>query len=345
MRLPAAMRVLFLRHGFRILSGACLLLLTALPLRAQNLESALMPGAVVKQHADIEHDCGQCHVRGNRAAQPDLCLACHKAVAADVRSHQGWHGRQQPLAACRTCHTEHKGREARIAGFDAQRFDHRQTDFALKGKHTTATCASCHREPANWSKAPADCAACHRKDDRHKGALGAQCANCHDETGWKDGRFDHGRTRFALRHAHARARCDDCHGGTVASSATNGAAPRYAGTPRACVGCHRKDDAHKGSLGTACEKCHAESAWRQSSFNHDRDTRFALTDRHRPLQCASCHRNPPAQEKLAMACVACHRGDDVHPKQLAADCAGCHSAKGWKDARFDHERDAAFALR
>ncbi|MCX7151930.1 MAG: cytochrome C, partial [Proteobacteria bacterium] len=177
--------------------------------QAQTLESALMPGAVIAGHAKTEHECGKCHARGERAAQPALCLDCHKPVAADVKSGQGYHGRLKDKT-CRSCHTEHKGREAKIVKLDTKTFDHNQTDFALKGKHLGRECASCHKKGETWSKAPAECVACHRKDDKHKNGLGEKCANCHNDGNWKDARFDHAKTKFPLRLAHTEAKCADC---------------------------------------------------------------------------------------------------------------------------------------
>jgi hypothetical protein len=95
---------------------------------AQGLESMLAPGPVSRAHVKVEHDCKSCHARFDRNAQDGLCIACHKDVGADIRSHQGLHGRHE-AQACRACHTEHKGRDARLAAFDHQTFDHRFTDF------------------------------------------------------------------------------------------------------------------------------------------------------------------------------------------------------------------------
>ena len=301
---------------------------------ADTLESAIMPGKVIRGHADYEGECGQCHVRFDRAAQQRLCLDCHKPVAADIRNRQGYHGRLKEQQ-CRACHTDHKGRQARIVQFDEKQFDHTQTDFSLLGKHRKETCSSCHRPNAKYRAAPADCATCHRKDDRHKGGLGQKCENCHGQDTWKEGRFDHGKTRFALLLRHAKTACVDCH-----------PKEHYTETPRECNACHRSDDAHKGGFGPRCDNCHNAAEWKQPIFRHERDTRYPLLDRHRQVKCGSCHKAPLYREKTPTRCNACHREDDTHRGTLGDKCEKCHSERGWKSAaRFDHDHETDFPLR
>lgn len=308
---------------------------------AQSLESAVMPGSVIQGHADLEGACQNCHIRFDRAAQRKLCLDCHKPVAADVNAGIGYHGRIKERE-CRACHTDHRGRGARIVKLDETKFDHAQTDFALRGKHRGRTCASCHRAKAKFSQAPSDCVSCHRKEDKHKNGLGPKCENCHNESSWKEARFDHARTKFPLRLSHAdpTLKCTDCHLDN-----------KFVDTPRECVSCHRQDDlkdGHKGHFGARCESCHNEGEWKASIFRHDRDTHFSLLDRHRIAKCGSCHRAPLYKEKTPTRCVACHRADDNekgHRGSLGDKCDKCHNAKSWKGSSFEHDRDTKFPLR
>lgn len=307
--------------------------LVAAPVCGQSLESVIMPGAVTKSHAKIEHECGQCHSRFSPGAQPKLCLACHREIGADLRGGAGYHGRVSE-EQCRRCHTDHKGREAKTVVLDEKKFDHRQTDFLLNGKHRGAACVGCHRPGKKHRETPADCVSCHRGNDKHKGALGPRCDSCHGEENWRVARFDHGRTRFPLQHRHLQVRCAGCH-----------IDERYVGTPRDCVSCHKNDDAHKGSFGARCDSCHSEQDWKTVHFRHDRDAGYPLLGRHRPLPCASCHRGPLYQEKLSTQCVSCHRPDDVHKGVLGDKCNTCHSPEGWKGGRFEHDLNTRFPLK
>jgi len=307
------------------------------PVVAQSLESVLRPGDLIEGHAKWEEDCSRCHVRFERAAQDRLCAECHKAVGRDMRERSGYHGRQN-AQPCRTCHTDHKGRAARIVVLDKQKFDHAESDFLLRGKHREAACDKCHQAAKKWWEAPTDCYACHRKDDTHKGSLGTTCADCHTENDWKEkARFDHDRTRFALKDKHAAAKCTDCH--------LKGA--DYKDAPRSCIGCHRKDDdgakGHKGLYGDRCDSCHGTKGWKPPMFSHDTDTKYALRGKHRTVKCADCHTGHLYKQKVGTICVDCHKKDDDGPKghrgSLGRDCATCHVESGWKErARFDHDR-------
>lgn len=312
---------------------ACAWVLSWLPagVQAQSIESVIAPGKVIQAHAKYEDECSQCHVRFDRKAQDGRCMDCHKDVGADVRGKTGYHGKMK-AQACRSCHTDHKGRDVRIAEFDKQKFDHAQTDFVLRGKHQDTACEKCHVPGKKYSEAAQGCNDCHKKDDVHKGSLGAKCVDCHTEKNWKEARFDHDKTRFALKDKHADARCADCHKDN-----------RYKETPLACVACHKKDDdsrnGHKGQFGEKCESCHNARSWKENTFNHDTDTRYVLRGKHRSATCASCHTGHLYKVKLSQECYACHKKDDKHKESLGKNCGSCHTERDWKErARFDHDK-------
>lgn len=298
---------------------------------AESVETAIMPGKVIQGHADIESDCKKCHVRFDKKAQTGLCLDCHKDVAHDTREKQGYHGRI-PEQECRACHTDHKGRAMKIAAFDPKTFDHRLTDFPLRGGHLgpKAECRVCHATGKKFRDAPTECVACHQKDDKHKGSLGKDCASCHSDKNWKDTRFDHAKTRFPLSGKHRDVPCKECH-----------ADPKFKGAPTQCVACHRKDDqrkGHQGKYGNKCETCHTDRDWKAIKFDHNRETKYPLKGKHALAKCSACHTgNDLYKDKISSTrCVACHRKDDKHKGQEGDKCESCHNEQKWKDTTFDH---------
>lgn len=302
-------------------------------------ETALMPGEVISGHAKLEAECTNCHVRFNKEAQSGLCENCHKDVKADIQNHKGFHGRLDQKV-CNTCHTEHKGRIAKIVILDTAKFDHTKTNFPLLGAHLKqekVKCKDCHAVNKKYREAPSACNDCHHKDDKHKGSLGTDCKSCHNERDWKETKFDHSleKTHFALKGKHADVKCSKCH--------TDPA--RYKGAPHECVVCHLKVDKHKGQYGKKCETCHVERDWKAIQFDHDIETKFKLLGRHKTVKCISCHTAPLfSKQKTPTACIGCHRKDDVHKGGLGTNCATCHNEEKWKSAKFDHDKDTKFPL-
>jgi len=306
--------------------AACLLLGLCGTAQAQ-VEGVLMPGPVIEGHAKYEGECSNCHVRFDRAGQDRRCRDCHKPVDADMAAHQGYHGKM-PAQTCRACHTDHKGREARIVKLDAATFDHHLTDFELKGAHAQpkVKCESCHLARVKHRDAPGTCVACHRKDDTHKGSLGDKCDQCHTEVNWKEAKFDHATTKFPLLHKHAPVKCADCH------------KSGYSHTPMACVECHRKNDTHKTRYGDRCDTCHDDAGWKPARFAHDRQTRYPLLGKHQAAKCDSCHAGVLYRDKLKTDCQACHQKDDKHNGTLGPRCADCHTERAWNATKVDHDK-------
>jgi hypothetical protein len=321
--------------GRRAFALAGLLGLGPAPAVAVDVQTLVMPGPVIQGHADVEDDCGKCHAAFDRAAQRGLCLDCHDEIAADLQAREGFHGRSPAVgeAQCRSCHTDHEGRDADVIGLNPATFDHALTDHPLRGAHVGVACQSCHAPRQDFRDAPGDCAACHREDDPHQGRLGERCADCHGESAWADARFDHSKTAFPLEGAHREVTCNLCH-----------PAEQYEGTAKDCRSCHVLDDVHRGRFGARCETCHTAEAWKTVAFDHDRDTDYPLTGRHREAACQACHTGVLHQEDLATDCWSCHRADDEHRGRRGRDCGACHATTGWKTTAFDHDRDTRFPL-
>jgi hypothetical protein len=305
------------------------------PAKAAGLETLLMPGKVAAAHAKLEQDCAQCHDRANRDRQPALCMNCHKDVGTDVAGHTGFHGRIPGIdgSQCKACHSEHLGRDADIVKMSRPAFNHALTDFALTGAHSAAGCDACHSRGKKYREAPPRCVDCHRADEPHGGKLGADCGACHETATWARARFDHARTRFALRERHTEATCAACHAGN-----------RFAGTPTQCASCHAPDDVHRGARGTDCASCHNTAGWKTTKFDHARETGFALGGAHARLDCKGCHTTPNLKDPLPRQCAGCHRKADPHANRFGDACEKCHGTSAWKPATFNHARDGHFEL-
>lgn len=229
-------------------------------------------------------------------------------------------------------------------------------------------CLDCH-EPGN-KLSNARCLKCHdaiaRRVNGSRGLHGklprsASCAICHREhrgvnaslidwgAGGEKG-FDHKRTGWPLRGAHKKAKCASCHDSRLlhdgdAKQLQKKGRGTWLGLATRCASCHF--DEHRGQLGQRCDKCHVEKSFEPApGFDHGK-TDFALTGRHRKVDCKECHestadaRTPktafPAPVHTTFAtysdvahnnCVDCHR--DPHRGQMGNRCARCHSTRGWK---------------
>jgi len=196
-----------------LLAGLLSFLVPTAPLKAVNPETLLMPGKLSAAHAKFEEKCSSCHDRSDRNRQTQLCIACHKEIAGDLRERRGFHGRIAGIehSQCRACHSEHTGREADIVKFSREQFDHANSDFQLRGAHAYTPCASCHAAGKPYRDAPSECVACHRKEEPHEGKLGRNCGSCHDAVTWQHVTYDHDKTAFALHDKHAHVPCAACH--------------------------------------------------------------------------------------------------------------------------------------
>jgi len=313
----------------------------ALPMQAQA-NKLLMPGDVIKGHAKEEENCEKCHKKFDKGAQTRLCMDCHKEVGKDVKDKTGYHGRMEQGKECKECHTEHKGREAKVAEFDHEKFDHALTDYPLKGKHSDpkVKCQDCHKAEKKFSEAPILCNDCHKKDDKHKGNFGPKCQDCHVEKGWKEILFDHDKkTKYPLIGKHKEAKCGSCHKGDLFKDKLQ----------MTCVSCHKKEDdkAHKGKFGPKCESCHVERDWKEILFDHDKKTKYPLLYKHKEAKCSSCHKGDLYKDKIKVTtCVSCHKKEDdkAHKGNYGAKCESCHIEKGWKEILFNHDKDTKYTL-
>ncbi len=322
-------------HALSIFALLLTLLAAAEPARAVNPETLLMPGKLSAAHEKYEERCSSCHDRSDRNRQSQLCADCHKEIAGDLREHRGFHGRMEGLerSQCSACHTEHLGRQTDIVKLSPEQFDHAKTDFALRDAHGYVACASCHAPGKRYRDAPTACVACHQKQEPHAGKLGRECGSCHDAATWQHVSYDHDKTAFALHDRHAQLPCATCHFGN-----------HYKGTPRECLSCHASDDVHHGERGAKCGECHTTKAWKNSRFDHKKETGFALEGVHDRIACNDCHRSGNLKDKLPRDCAGCHQAQDSHAGRLGKDCGTCHGGEKWQPSSFDHTRDTQWPL-
>jgi hypothetical protein len=302
---------------------------------ADSVNDLLLPGPVIQGHVKYESDCANCHKQFDKSAQSGLCKDCHKEIKKDIDDKRGYHGLMKEEKECKECHTEHRGRDARIAKLNTVDFDHAVTGFVLKGGHLKekVLCKDCHFPQKKYREAPTKCVSCHEKVDKHKGSLGKECANCHEEKDWKTTHFDHSKTHFPLLGKHVDVKCKGCH-----------INDKFKEAPLQCSGCHKKDDKHKGSFGFKCETCHTDRGWKEILFDHDKGTKYPLLGKHHEVKCVSCHKGNLYKEKLKTDCNSCHRKDDKHKGSFGSKCESCHLERGWKELLFDHDRKTKFPL-
>ncbi len=312
--------------------------------------------------------CATCH-EDRHAGQATLagtvvdCAACHTVTGFTparftVEQHQQSRfplGGKHRAVACAKCHTT-----SATAGNAAGTVEIR---VRFDG------CASCHADPHGGQASDRRCEQCHRDAGWDLSAFSPA---------------DHGTTGLPLEGRHAVIGCDACHGTSrrglpaIAATSALGTAGILFRIPEVrCAACHR--DPHGATPGdtvgtTDCAACHSATAFRPATIGIEAHARFrfVLDGAHRAVPCAECHTGlaraadsmaPGATliaatsslGRIALAavrdstCAGCHASP--HGSQFAADpggagCERCHGSDTFAPAaRFDHDRDAAFALK
>ncbi len=188
------------------------------------------------------------------------------ALVADtskpVASTQSPHGKLR--IPCATCHTTEDWKVIR----SKVRFNHAQTGFPLRGRHSAVGCRDCHAS-LDFADVPNKCQDCHA--DLHRRKNGAECELCHNTNGWQVSvhNINEHQDRFPLIGAHAVVDCYACHKvGTV------GQFNRF-GLSTECISCHSKDydtasSPNHRAMGysTECRECHLSmDNWNGAVFN------------------------------------------------------------------------------
>ena len=270
-----------------------------------------------------------------------VLVACWSACGIVPR--QGWSPDRGPVvphdsfpADCELCH-EGGGWHRIVQDFS---FDHEaETGVALEGAHAGAGCLLCHNDRGPVASfAARGCAGCHV--DEHRGQLGKQCEDCHEQDDWRPQGMiaRHQSTRFPLVGAHAATACFRCHEGAQVGN--------FAGADPRCETCHGQDllraaSPDHGAQGWVrdCGDCHVPIAWRPARFAHP--SSLPLVGGH-ALDCSACHVGN-VFTGLSPVCSSCHLGDyngttDPNHQQagFGTDCQVCHTINGWSGASFTH---------
>ncbi len=296
----------------------------------------LMPDELISGHEDLEGDCNNCHTNFDQSNQNPLCLDCHEEIAADINKNSSYHGLNTEIEGthCRTCHTDHQGRDADVVQLDKESFRHELTNYPLEGKHQNLSCTQCHEGNDGFRLEKYECNDCHKLQDPHKGELGTECKDCHTTSSWRKTDFNHDETDFVLEHKHSEVGCTSCHFNN-----------NYENAPKLCVDCHTNEDIHQNRFGSECEQCHSSVGWDESSFDHNQESDFKLKNRHQKVACKLCHKQSQTKKIQPENCNSCHASDDIHAGRNGTECESCHSEKGWADTLFDHDRETNFVLK
>ncbi len=287
------------------------------------------------------HDRTKYPLRGAHAKVD--CAKCHDPVTA-------W-GRKPAYGSCSACHTDAHAGQALISGqrvdcnachsedgFTVTSFDrsrHRNTAFALEGKHVEVACEKCHpKQPKDVApgslgaagvlirRPHARCDDCHA--DAHAGqflnrADKGDCRACHTVESWKKSQWDvkqHQALAFPLTGRHAKVPCADCHG----PNRPRGSGANAAGAIGTVAG--RVGDPAPGGVEATAGAGAAAAGTAQMLFK--------LSD----TTCLSCHIDPHAGKYAAA------ESDTLGGKRA---CASCHDTERFHPSRVDVREHARFA--
>ncbi len=289
--------------------------------------------------------CRACH-RGKSPADFELltnlakgktidCMGCHE--------HKNAHDRKFNNGQCfggGNCHVDAGDPRTNTANMEKV-YHGPNSKFPLVKGHKDVPCAECHtgrkKNKTTFEKIPPSCSAnakCH-EDSLHKGTLSEKCEACHTPGIWDALRFDHDEPfpkphkgeldAYPLKGAHKDNKCEACH-----------PTRDYVAAETTCSaeGCHADDDAHKGRLGTECEKCHVETG--DNIFNHNTMSKFRIDGGHLQVRCADCHPSVTFKPR-PVDCFGCHPEPAVHKGQYGTACEQCHSTRTWEDIKPLHD--------
>ncbi len=303
------------------------------------------------------------------AHQPLQCEQCHTTKNiknADLKKKLAEHPHKTYQGLSPQCSSCHADRHNGTVGTQCQlchgtkswspavAFDHKNTKFALAGRHAQVKCTDCHAGIATKSptqpvlfatKSFEDCTPCHASP--HGRRFSDQtCRSCHTPAGWSVVvSFDHSTTKFPLVGEHGRVACEKCH--TQMNNKRNKVVSFATLSYNDCTPCHKSP--HNARFNAReCKSCHIPSAWVTlvtERFDHAL-TGYRLEGKHGLVKCEQCHKTTLGTQFSAKFlissrnCTDCH--EDYHNGQFKAkysnNCAVCHTVQGFVPSTFSIER-------
>jgi nitrate/TMAO reductase-like tetraheme cytochrome c subunit len=197
--------------------------------------------------------CNQCHVNNVYRDLPQDCNSCHAGDFNGTTNPN--HAARNFSRNCTQCHT--------TTAWVPASFDHNASRFPLTGRHTTATCVSCH-VGGNYNLVYNDCYQCHQADFARPTnpnhvtlQFSHDCTPCHTTTAWRPTTYNHDVQYFRIysgKHRNKWTQCSECH-----------PTPGNYGV-FTCISCHEHrqsamDNEHRGVTGYSynsqrCYDCH-----------------------------------------------------------------------------------------
>jgi hypothetical protein len=248
--------------------------------------------------AHLSAPCALCHKGASFRNISMDCFSCHQSNYQSTLDPN--HTAAKFPTVCQTCHS--------TSAWRPSVFSHDNTTFPLTGAHRAVACRDCHVNN-QYVALTTNCLDCHRTawanttNPNHQTAGFPQnCVQCHTTTAWRPASFDHNATKFPLTGAHAAKQCQACH---VNSN--------YQLVYTDCYQCHQPDFARPtnpnhvvANFSHQCLTCHTTTAWKPSTFDHDKQyfKIYSGTHRGRWTQCADCHASPASY--TVFSCTNCH---------------------------------------
>jgi len=289
--------------------------------------------AVESPHGPIRNACETCHTAEGWSVRPDESDFDHASTGFDL---EGAHGAIECTDChldlefastdpeCSSCHVDvHRSELGDDCAFchstrsfldqaEIRRM-HRQTRFALTGRHAGVDCQSCH-EP------------------RGEGGLtylgvSAECIDCHRDAYENVASPDHVADGFSEN-------CDACHGTATWVGGFFNHELQIGGT-LICVQCHRDDydattdpDHTSAGFPLDCGACHGTRTWDGADFAHDEFWFPIDSGAHRGEwdDCSECH--TVASNYQVYDCLGCHPHSDRNKTD------GDHDEEG-QDYRYE----------